>query len=456
MSLNNISSNRDEWSSKTAFILAAAGSAVGLGNIWKFPYITGENGGGAFVIIYILCVIAIALPIMISEVYLGKKGKSNPVKSLINISRSENVSKNWKIIGFIGIVAGLLILSYYSVIAGWTMAYTIRTASGVLNNIDVNDAANIFNNLISDPERLLSWHTIFCLITGFIVAKGVRSGIETAVLRLMPALLIMLFALVIYSAIEANFLQGLKFMLYPNFEIVTWNTVLIAMGQAFFSLSLGMGALLVYGSYMPENISVAKTTFILASLDTLVALLAGLAIFPIVLSSGLEMSQGPGLIFQTLTVAFAGMPGGQLFGTMFFVLLLFAAWTSAISLIEPFITYLMSKYNISRIRASFISISTSWVLGFGTIVSFNIGSNIRIFGLTIFEFIDYLTSNLLLPIGGILISVIVGWCISRNTLKNDRLIGENLLSFIWFISIKFVAPLAVLVIMLNAIGLKIF
>ena len=385
MSLNNISSSRDEWSSKTAFILAAAGSAVGLGNIWKFPYITGENGGGAFVIIYILCVVAIALPIMISEVYLGKKGKSNPVKSLINISRSENVSKNWKIIGFIGIIAGLLILSYYSVIAGWTMAYTIRTASGVLNNIDVNDAANIFNNLISDPERLLSWHTIFCLITGFIVAKGVRSGIETAVLRLMPALLIMLFALVIYSAIEANFLQGLKFMLYPNFEIVTWNTVLIAMGQAFFSLSLGMGALLVYGSYMPENISVAKTTFIIASLDTLVALLAGLAIFPIVLSSGLEMSQGPGLIFQTLTVAFASMPGGQLFGTMFFVLLLFAAWTSAISLIEPFITYLMSKYNISRIRASFISISTSWVLGFGTIVSFNIGSNIRIFGLTIFE-----------------------------------------------------------------------
>ena len=266
----------------------------------------------------------------------------------------------------------------------------------------------------------------------------------------------MLFALVIYSAIEANFLQGLKFMLYPNFEIVTWNTVLIAMGQAFFSLSLGMGALLVYGSYMPENISVAKTTFIIASLDTLVALLAGLAIFPIVLSSGLEMSQGPGLIFQTLTVAFASMPGGQLFGTMFFVLLLFAAWTSAISLIEPFITYLMSKYNISRIRASFISISTSWVLGFGTIVSFNIGSNVKIFGLTIFEFIDYLTSNLLLPIGGILISVIVGWCISRNTLKNDSLIGENLLSFIWFISIKFIAPLAVLVIMLNAIGLKIF
>ena len=341
MSLNNISSSRDEWSSKTAFILAAAGSAVGLGNIWKFPYITGENGGGAFVIIYILCVVAIALPIMISEVYLGKKGKSNPVQSLINISRSENVSKNWKIIGFIGIIAGLLILSYYSVIAGWTMAYTIRTASGVLNNIDVNDAANIFNNLISDPERLLSWHTIFCLITGFIVAKGVRSGIETAVLRLMPALLIMLFALVIYSAIEANFLQGLKFMLYPNFEIVTWNTVLIAMGQAFFSLSLGMGALLVYGSYMPENISVAKTTFIIASLDTLVALLAGLAIFPIVLSSGLEMSQGPGLIFQTLTVAFASMPGGQLFGTMFFVLLLFAAWTSAISLIEPFITCLL-------------------------------------------------------------------------------------------------------------------
>ena len=208
----------------------------------------------------------------------------------------------------------------------------------------------MFNNFVSDPERLLAWHTLFSVITAIVVSKGVKSGLESAVVRLMPALLVLLIALVIFSAIEGDFLDGVKFMLYPDFSQVTWKTILIAMGQAFFSLSLGMGALLVYGSYMPENISVAKTTFIIASLDTLVALLAGLAIFPIVLSSGLEMSQGPGLIFQTLTVAFAGMPGGQLFGTMFFVLLLFAAWTSAISLIEPFITYLMSKYNISRIE----------------------------------------------------------------------------------------------------------
>ena len=454
MAINRTSSH-GEWSSRTAFILAATGSAVGLGNIWKFPYIAGENGGGAFVLIYILCVLFIGIPIMLAEVYLGKRGRLNPIASIKYIADKENRSKNWKIIGLLGIAAGILILSYYGVIAGWTMAYAVRTAFGTLNNIDAVGAASMFTNLISDPERLLAWHTIFSIITAIVVAKGVKSGLESAVVRLMPALLVLLLALVIFSAIEGDFYSGLKFMLYPDWSQVTWTTVLIAMGQAFFSLSLGMGALMVYGSYLSSEISIPETCVIVASLDTLVALLAGLAIFPIVISSGLEMTQGPGLIFQTLTVAFGAMPGGQLFGTLFFILLIFAAWTSSISLIEPMIIWLIEKYNITRLRASIIAAGLAWVIGIGTIVSFNIGSDIKLFNMTIFELLDYLTSNILLPMGGIMITVFVGWLLSKENIDSELQIKSNILRSSWYFSAKIIAPIAVIIVMLNALGFNI-
>ena len=453
MAINRTSSH-GEWSSRTAFILAAAGSAVGLGNIWKFPYITGENGGGAFVIIYIMCVILIGLPIMLAEVYLGKRGRLNPIASIRYISERENRSKNWQFIGLIGILAGILILSYYSVIAGWTMAYASRTAFGVLNNIDAAGAAIIFENFIADPERLLAWHTIFSIITALVVSRGVKSGLENAVVRLMPALLVLLLALVFYSAIEGDFANGIKFMLYPDFSQVTGKTILIAMGQAFFSLSLGMGALMVYGSYLSSDVSIPQTCVIVASLDTLVALLAGLAIFPIVISSGLEMTQGPGLIFQTLTVAFGAMPGGQLFGTLFFILLIVAAWTSSISLIEPMIIWLIEKYNVTRIQAAIFSAAIAWFIGIGTIISFNIGSNVKIFGLNIFNFLDYLTSNILLPMGGILITIYVSWLLSKEKVDSELKIKSRILKAAWYFSARIIAPIAVILVMLNAIGIN--
>ena len=454
MAINRTSSH-GEWSSRTAFILAATGSAVGLGNIWKFPYITGENGGGAFVLIYIFCVLFIGIPIMLSEVYLGKRGRLNPIASIKYISERENRSKNWQIIGLIGILAGILILSYYSVIAGWTMAYATRTALGVINNIDAIGASSMFNNFVSDPERLLAWHTLFSVITAIVVSKGVKSGLESAVVRLMPALLVLLIALVIFSAIEGDFLDGVKFMLYPDFSQVTWKTILIAMGQAFFSLSLGMGALMVYGSYLSNDISIPQTCVIVASLDTLVALLAGLAIFPIVISSGLEMTQGPGLIFQTLTVAFGAMPGGQLFGTLFFILLMFAAWTSSISLIEPMIIWLIEKFNITRIQAAIFSAGIAWLIGIGTIISFNIGSEIKIFNLNIFELLDYLTSNILLPLGGIMITIYVSWLVSKENIDSELKIKSGILRKIWYFSARIIAPIAVIFVMLNALGFDI-
>ncbi|MBT7523551.1 MAG: sodium-dependent transporter [Gammaproteobacteria bacterium] len=454
MAINRTSSH-GEWSSRTAFILAATGSAVGLGNIWKFPYITGENGGGAFVLIYILCVMFIGIPIMLAEVYLGKRGRLNPIASIKYISEKENRSKNWRVIGLIGILAGILILSYYSVIAGWTMAYATRAAFGVINNIDAVGATLMFNNFVSDPERLLAWHTIFSIMTAIVVSKGVKSGLESAVIRLMPALLVLLLALVIFSAIEGDFVGGVEFMLYPDFSQVTWKTILIAMGQAFFSLSLGMGALMVYGSYLSSDISIPKTCVIVASLDTLVALLAGLAIFPIVISSGLEMTQGPGLIFQTLTVAFGAMPGGQLFGTLFFILLIFAAWTSSISLIEPMIIWMIEKYNLTRIQAATISSGLAWLLGIGTIISFNVGSEIKIFNMNIFETLDYLTSNILLPLGGIMITIYVSWLISKESINKELNIKSNILRYIWYFSARFIAPIAVIMVMLNALGFSI-
>ena len=454
MAINRTSSH-GEWSSRTAFILAATGSAVGLGNIWKFPYITGENGGGAFVLIYILCVMFIGIPIMLAEVYLGKRGRLNPIASIKYISEKENRSKNWRVIGLIGILAGILILSYYSVIAGWTMAYATRAAFGVINNIDAVGATLMFNDFVSDPERLLAWHTIFSIMTAIVVSKGVKSGLESAVIRLMPALLVLLLALVIFSAIEGDFVGGVEFMLYPDFSQVTWKTILIAMGQAFFSLSLGMGALMVYGSYLSSDISIPQTCVIVASLDTLVALLAGLAIFPIVISSGLEMTQGPGLIFQTLTVAFGAMPGGQLFGTLFFILLIFAAWTSSISLIEPMIIWMIEKYNLTRIQAATISSGLAWLLGIGTIISFNIGSEIKIFNMNIFETLDYLTSNILLPLGGIMITIYVSWLISKESINKELNIKSNILRYIWYFSARFVAPIAVIMVMLNALGFSI-
>jgi NSS family neurotransmitter:Na+ symporter len=310
----------------------------------------------------------------------------------------------------------------------------------------------MFNDFVSDPERLLAWHTIFSIITAIVVSKGVKSGLESAVIRLMPALLVLLLALVIFSAIEGDFINGMKFMLYPDFSQVTWKTILIAMGQAFFSLSLGMGALMVYGSYLSSDISIPQTCVIVASLDTLVALLAGLAIFPIVISAGLEMTQGPGLLFQTLTVAFGAMPGGQLFGTLFFILLIFAAWTSSISLIEPMVIWLIEKFNISRIQAAIISSGTAWLLGIGTIVSFNIGKEIKIFNMNIFEMLDYLTSNILLPMGGIMITIYVSWLISKESIDSELNIRSTILRRIWYLSARIIAPLAVIFVMLNALG----
>lgn len=442
-----------QWSSRWTFVLAAAGSAVGLGNIWKFPYITGENGGGAFVLIYLVCIALIGLPIMMAEIMMGRRGRHSPINTMRILTQREGASPHWKYIGWMGVIAGFLILSYYSVIAGWALAYVFRAAGGMFSGASAEQIGTMFSSLTESPGLLLIWHTLFMVMTMIVVARGVKSGLEQAVRFLMPSLFVILILLVGYAMTTGSFMQGLHFLFDPDFSKITGAGVLIAMGHAFFTLSLGMGAIMVYGSYMPQDASIASTSLIIVGADTLVALMAGMAIFPIVFANGLEPGSGPGLIFQTLPVAFGQMPGGTFFGTLFFVLLVFAAWTSSISLIEPAVAWLVENHGMSRVVASVWAGAATWLVGLGTVFSFNEWSDVTLFGKHFFDLLDFLTANIMLPLGGLLIAVYAAWVMTRSVSRDELAMPRPWLFSMWRVCIRYVAPAAVTIVFLNAIGL---
>jgi neurotransmitter:Na+ symporter, NSS family len=445
------------WSSRLAFILAATGSAVGLGNIWRFPYTAGEYGGGAFVLVYLLCVAAIGVPIMMAEIMLGRRGRQSPINSMRALAREEGASPLWQLLGWVGILSGFLILSFYSVIAGWTLAYVFRAAGGLFSGVDAAGSEAMFNALVADPERLLAWHTVFMVMTALIVARGVSSGLEQAVRWLMPALFVLLVVMVLYAAQAGEFRAGLAYLFYPDFAKLGarfGEAVLSAMGQAFFSLSLGMGAIMIYGSYLNSRASIGQNVGIIAGMDTLVALLAGMAIFPIVFANGLEPGSGPGLIFQTLPIAFGQMPGGSLFGALFFVLLVFAAWTSAISLLEPMVAWLVENRGLSRPRAAALAAAAVWLLGIACLLSLNLWSDITILGRGFLVLFNDLTANVLLPLGGVAIAIFAGWIMRRASSADELgLAGDGLWYLVWLVLVQFVAPACVVLVFLNAIGL---
>tara|TARA_B100000886_G_scaffold14232_1_gene9203 strand:+ start:4046 stop:5365 length:1320 start_codon:yes stop_codon:yes gene_type:complete len=435
---------------------------------------TSENGGGAFVLIYILSVVIIALPIMIAEVFIGRHGKQNPVDSLkftanesssfnflevdsdLNRVRSKKQSysnsddySNWQLIGWAGIIAGILILSFYSVIAGWTISYIFKAAFGAFNSITTEKSQNIFNDLVSDPEKLLAWHTIFMFLTGYIVAKGVKGGLERAVKVLIPGLFILLLGLAIYSFNLDGFQDGLKYMFIPDLDKINPDVILSAMGMAFFSLSIGMGSLMIYGSYLSRESSITEVTAIVAFSDTFVAVLAGIIIFPMVFTFNLDPSSaGPGLIFQTLPLAFGVMPYGEVVATLFFILLFFAAITSSISLIEPAISFLIEKYSFSRAEATIRLSSLTWFIGIGTLLSFNYLSDVTFFEMTFFDLLDSFTSKVMLPLGGLLMAIFVGFIVKKKIVYEELEMNKTLFNF-WRFIIKFIAPVAVTLIFIN-------
>jgi neurotransmitter:Na+ symporter, NSS family len=457
------SSIHGQWSSRWAFILAATGSAVGLGNIWRFPYLAGENGGGAFVLVYLVCVVLVGIPIMMAEILLGRRGRQSPINTMGTLAAEEGLSRHWHFLGWMGVIAGFIILSYYSVIAGWTLAYIFRTGAGVFVDADANFSKQMFTELISDPEKLLAWHTLFIVMSVVIVSRGVKSGLEKAVKFLMPALLILLLVMVGYAMSTEKFIEGITYLFVPDFEQLAdknffADILLPALGQAFFSLSIGMGAIMIYGSYLSHKSSITFNCFAIAVADTSVAILAGIAIFPIVFTYGLEPAGGPGLIFITLPIAFGQMPFGTFFGTLFFILLLFAAWTSAISLLEPAVTWLVENRNMSRVKATTIAGIIAWLLGLVTVLSFNhwafsfsFAGVIKENGL--FDIFDILTSNILLPIGGLLVAIFAAWLMSRSATVEELDLGDGTAYQAWRFAVRYVAPFGVIVIFLNAIGI---
>ncbi len=459
-----------QWSNRLMFVLAATGSAVGLGNIWKFPYIAGENGGGAFVLVYLICIAIIGIPIMMAEILIGRRGRQSPINTMSTLAKVEGANRYWVLLGWGGVLAGFFILSYYSVIAGWAMAYIFRVAGGMFSGADADTVKTIFSDLVGAPERLLAWHTIFMVLSIGVVARGVRHGLEKAVRVLMPALLVLLIIMVgyAYATTAEAFTEGVRFLFTPDFSKLFYQCemigeledcafsaepLLVAMGHAFFTLSLGMGAIMVYGSYMPQSNSIASSAIAIAVLDTLVALLAGMAIFPLVFANGLASGAGPGLIFETLPIAFGAMPGGALFGALFFVLLLFAALTSAISLVEPAVAWLVENRGFSRLRAAIMVGVLVWLLGLGTVFSFNLWSELKLFDMTFFGLLDYLAANIMLPLGGLLIAIFAGRVMHRSSTMDELAIGDGIRYAVWHNVIRYVTPVAVVLVFLHAIGL---
>lgn len=440
-----------EWASRLVFILAVAGSAIGLGNIWKFPYIAGQNGGGAFVLVYLACILLIGIPVMMSEVLLGRRGRRNPAESVRLVAVESGHSSLWKWLGGMGTLAGFIILSFYCVIAGWSFDYMVHSAIGSFHQASPEQVLQIHNDLMANPWRLLLWSTVTLLITLFIIARGVKRGLEVAIRFMFPMMLLLLLILVAYSIKQGSFLQGVDFLFRPDFSKITANGILIALGHAFFTLSLASGAVIMYGAYLPKRISIASSTFFIAAADTLVALLAGLAIFPIVFAYGLEPSAGPGLLFQSLPIAFGHMPYGVLFSTLFFAMVVFAALTSTIAMIEPTVVWLMERFNMSRIKAATSSISVLWVISIGSVLSFNYWSDVTLFGQTYFGISDYLTANILLPLGGLFAALFVGWCMKPQYALDELNIKDGLLFRSWRFALRYITPIAICVVFINAI-----
>lgn len=435
---------RGSWGSRVGFILAATGSAVGLGNIWRYPYITGQNGGAAFVLVYIGCVLLIGLPVLIAEISLGRRTNLNPVGAF----KAMSTSKFWPWVGYLGVITGVGILSFYLVVAGWTLGYIVRT---------VFHTVGTFSEFVQDPTIEIGYFTAFLLLTTLVVLGGVEKGIERWSKFLMPMLFLLLLALIGYNLTLEGAAAGIEFYLKPDFSKIHGSTILAAMGQAFFSLSLGMGTMITYGSYLSKNESIPFSATAVALTDTLIAFLAGLMIFPALFSVGLEPTQGPALVFNVLPRVFDTMPGGTIVGLLFFTLLAIAALTSTVSLLEVPVAFLVDQKKWSRQKAVWVLTTIVFVAGLpsalsqGTVQFF---SSMSVLGQTDWlSLMNFVFSDLSLPIGGFFLSIFVAWVWGAHQASEEALTGAGssarTLMFAWRPLIRFVSPVIILIVLLN-------
>ncbi len=449
---------REHWKSHMGFVLAAAGSAIGLGNIWRFPYIAGENGGAAFVLLYLICIVLVGLPVMLCEFVVGRSTEKDPVGAYSDLSR-RNVF--WRLVGFMGVASGFLILSYYSVVGGWTLAYILEGATGRFSQLSSPDLAwGNFLKFTGHPYWPIVFHGFFIALCVGTVHSGVRKGIERWCDILMPALFVLLLILIVRAVTLPGARAGVAFLLKPDFSKITTQAFLVALGHAFFSLSLGMGAMITYGSYVEKKENLWKATAWVAGLDTMVALLAGLAIFPAVFAIGFDPAVGPGLIFKVLPAVFARMPGGAyLWGTLFFVLLAIAALTSGFSLLEVVTAYFVDEKGYPRHKVSIIAGIAIFLLGIPCALSFGPMQDVKFFNRTVFDSLDFLTSNILLPLGGLLICIFAGWVWGVKPALEEANAGAEgmrckaVLGAAWKFLVRYVSPVAVVLVFLFSLGL---
>ena len=449
--------DRANFGSKLGVILASAGSAVGLGNIWRFPYETGNHGGAAFILIYLACVLILGIPIMVSEFLIGRHSRANTAGAYQKLAPGTH----WRWVGRMGVLAGFLILSYYSVVAGWTLEFIGEAVTDNFAGKTAADYINTFNSFSSNPWRPVIWLVLFLLVTHFIIVKGVEKGIEKSSKIMMPTLFIIILILVGCSVTLPGAGKGIEFLLKPDFSKVDGNVFLGAMGQAFFSLSLGMGCLCTYASYFSKNTNLTRTAFSVGIIDTFVAVLAGFIIFPAAFSVGIQPDAGPSLIFITLPnvfqQAFSGIPIlAYIFSVMFYVLLALAALTSTISLHEVVTAYLHEEFNFTRGKAARLVTTGCILLGILCSLSLGVTKEFTIFGLGMFDLFDFVTAKLMLPLGGLLISIFTGWYLDKklvwSEITNNGTLKVPTYKLIIFI-LKYVAPIAISVIFINELGL---
>ena len=444
---------RDGFTSSLGAIAATLGSAVGLGNIWKFPFLAGSNGGAAFIVVYLVCTLLVGLPIMISEIMIGRRAKADAITALRRLAPAR---QPWWLVGAAGVLAAFLILAFYTVVAGWVFAYIFKAAFGGILSTSPDVTSHTFSQLVGDPVQSLVWQWVMLAVVGAIIMLGVSKGIERTTKRLMPVLFVLLVLIGVRSLTLPGAQAGLAFLFMPDFSKVTTTTLLIAMGLAFFKLSIGMGTMITYGSYFRDDQDIPATAAKVMLADLLVSLLAGVAIFPAVFAFGFKPDAGPSLLFITIPAVFAAMPLGQLFMVLFFALAAIAATGAMLSLLEVPVAFLNQRAGLPRAAATIATLVLLALLGSTAALSSSSLAHVTVAGMTPFDLYDFVTSNVLLPVGGLLLCVFVGWVwgfgeISRAFSNNGALRNQGLLR-VFFVIVKVVTPILVLLVLLN--GLK--
>ncbi|WP_107943136.1 sodium-dependent transporter [Metasolibacillus fluoroglycofenilyticus] len=443
---------QEQWTSRLGFILATAGSAIGLGAIWKFPYIAGVSGGGAFFLIFLIFTLFVGLPILLAEFAIGRGSQRDAVSAYLTFAPNSK----WHFVGILGMITCFILLSFYSVVGGWIILYMVQAVIGNLSGLSETAYAPLFNDFIANPLYAILFQFIFMAITIFVVAKGVQQGIERAGKIMMPALFISFLILIIRSLTLDGVGEGLHFFLYPDFSNMSSKTILFALGQSFFSISVGVSVMVTYSSYLSKNEDLPKSALTIVLMNLFISLLAGLAIFPAVFSFGFEPTEGPGLLFVVLPAVFNQMPFGTFFLLVFLILFLFATLTSAFSMLEIIVAAVTKQDRKKRKSTTWITGLLIFIVGIPSALSYGMLSDFTIFDKTIFDAADYLVSNILMPLGALLIAIFAGFAIPRNTLLAEISDGASYakrLFAIWLIAIKYVAPIAIIIVFLDAIGI---